>query len=108
MSLCSRGGEVRGFLGVDEIELTDPGVGARRGLGEKVSSEKTLASVCATDGDSSVRTCQSSLIFGIDARRAIERGGAANGPRRRCAPWTEGVSLVSRNWTSRSSWILGA
>ena len=54
-----------------EIELTDLGVGARRGSGEKVSSEKTLASVRATDGDSLVRMCQSSLIFGVDARRGI-------------------------------------
>ena len=74
----------RGFLGVDETEFTDPGVGARHGSGEKVSSEKTLASVRATDGDNLVRMCQSSLIFGVDARCRIERGGATNGPRRRC------------------------
>ena len=80
---------------MDETELTDPGVRAHRVSGEKVSSEKTLASVRATDGDSSVQTCQSSLIFGIDARRGIERGRTANGPRRRCVPWIAGVSLVS-------------
>ena len=57
--------------------------------------EKTLASVRAMDGDSLVQTCLSSLIFGIDARHGIERGGATNGPKRRCALWTEGVSLVS-------------
>ena len=85
----------RGFLGLDETEVTDPDVGARRRSGEKVSSEKTLASVRATDGDSSVQMCQSSLIFGVDAHRGIERGGAANGPRRQCVPWAEGVSLVS-------------
>ena len=32
---------------------------------------------------------------GVGARRGIERGGAANEPRRRCVPWAEGVSLVS-------------
>ena len=83
----------RGFLGVDETELTDLGVGVRRGSGEKVSSEKPLALVRATDGDSSVRPCQSSLIFGVDARRGIERARTANGPRRRCVPWITGVSF---------------
>ena len=78
---------------MDETELTDPGVGACRVSGEKVTSEKTLASLRSTDGDSSVQTCQSSLIFGVDARRGIERGGAANGPRRQCMPWAKGVSL---------------
>jgi len=90
-----------------ETELTDPGIDARRGLGETVSSGQTLASVRATNGDSLVRMQQSSLIFGIDARRGIERGGAANRPRRRCVPWAEGVSLVSLGFGragARGSW----
>ena len=79
---------------MDETELVDPSIGARRGSGEKVSLEKPLASVCATDGDGSIRSCQSLLIFGVDARREIERGSTVNEPRRRCVPWIAGVSLV--------------
>ena len=80
-----------------EIDLTDPGVGACRGSGVKVSlaQEKTLASVRATDGDSLVRMRQGSLIFSVDVCCGIGRGGAVNGPRHRCAPWIERVSLVS-------------
>ena len=58
----------RVFLGSDETELTDPGVDAHRELGERVSSEKTLASVRATDGDGSVVLELTNL-------------------RRRCTPW---------------------
>ena len=65
------------------------------GSGEGVSLGQTLASVRAADGDSLVWMRQSSLIFGVDACRGIGRGGVMSGPRRRCAPWIERVSLVS-------------